>query len=166
MTPPQSMRCNTYKMSNSAFSQLDFRKWFDRMQPQTIAIATWLLYIDGVFSFINYLDKSTGDIYGFWRFYGGPMSLVALVFVLAFPAGGFLIANGKKLGWYVALLAAFSPFILRLCWKFIGSDIWASQVTLRDIIIGSSLVNFMFEAALPALLIHPMSRNYVKNWLR
>ena len=125
-----------------------------------------MLYIDGVFSFLNYLDKSTGDIYGFWRYYGGLMSLVALVFVFAYPAGGFLIANGKKLGWYVALVAAFSPFILRLCLKFIGSDFLSSQVTVRDIVIGSSFVNFMFEAALPALLIHPMSRNYVKNWLR
>lgn len=166
MTRRQCMKCNTCVMSNNAFSQLDFRKWFDRMQPQTVAIATWLLYIDGVFSFLNYLDKSTGDIYGFWGFYGGPMSLVSLLFVFTFPAGGFLIANGKKLGWYVALVAAFSPFILRLCLKLIGSDFWSSQLSLKDIIIGSSFVNFMFEAALPALLLHPMSRNYAKSWLR
>jgi predicted ferric reductase len=154
------MRCNTCLMSNSAFSQLDFRKWFDRMQPQTVAIATWLLYIDGVFNFLHYLDKN--EVYGAWRWNGGPMSLVALLAALAFPIGGFLIANGKKFGWYIALVAAFSPFFLRIMWRLLEND----MMTVKDIVIGSTFVNFMFEAALPALLLHPMSRSYVKTWLR
>jgi hypothetical protein len=149
-------------MSNSAFSQLDFRKWFDRMQPQTVAIATWLLYIDGVFNFLHYLDKNEVYVYGAWRWNGGPMSLVALLAALAFPIGGFLIANGKKLGWYIALVAAFSPFFLRIMWRLLEND----MMSVKDIVIGSTFVNFMFEAALPALLLHPMSRSYVKTWLR
>lgn len=157
------MRCNTYGMSNSDFSNLDFRKWFDRMQPQTVAIATWLLYLDGVFNFLHYLDQN--EIYGLWRWRGGPMSLVALLSIAAFPAGGFLIANGKKIGWIFALAAGLSPFVLRIMWKLLESDI-SSQFGIQDVIIGSSYVNFMFEVALPALLLHPMTRNYVKNWLR
>ena len=159
------MRCNTCLMSNSAFSQLDFRKWFDRMQPQTVAIATWLLYIDGVFNFLHYLDKNEAfknEVYGAWHLNGGPMSLVALLSVLAFPIGGFLVANGKKMGWYIALIAAFSPFFLRLFGRLLEND----MMTIKDIVIGSTFVNFMFEAALPALLLHPMSRSYVKTWLR
>lgn len=164
MTPVPCMRCNTYGMANSAFSQLDFRKWFDRMQPQTVAIATWLLYIDGAFNFLHYLDKN--EVYGAWRWNGGIMAVVAFLFVLAFPIGGFLLANGKKMGWYVALAAAFSPFVLRLLWKVLENDLWASQMSVKTIVIGSTYVNFMFEAALAALLLHPMSRNYVKTWLR
>jgi hypothetical protein len=157
-------------MSNSAFSQLDFRKWFDRMQPQTIAIASWLLYLDGLFSLLNYLDYR--DIYGAWRANGGPISFLALFFVLAFPVGAFLMANGKRLGWYISLVAAFSPFILRAMWKLFSNDVLlsidflASQWTIRDIIFGTSFISFMFEAVLPALLLHTMSRNYVKIWLR
>lgn len=151
-------------MSNNAFSQLDFRKWFDRMQPQTIAIATWLLYIDGVFNLLAYLDQQ--DIYGAWRWRGGLMSVIALLFVLAFPIGGFLMANGKKLGWYIALGAGFSPFILRALWRLLENDRLTSGLSIRDVVIGTSFLNFMFEAVLPALLLHNMSRNYVKIWLR
>lgn len=148
-------------MSNSAFSQLDFRKWFDRMQPQTVAIATWLLYFDGVFNLLHYLDRN--EIYGYWRAVGGPVSILALISVLCFPAGGFLMANGKKLGWMIAVGASFSPFLLRLIWKI---DSPYPGITVQDVIVGSSYVNFMFEAALCALLLHTMTRNYVKTWLR
>jgi hypothetical protein len=148
-------------MSNSAFSQLDFRKWFDRMQPQTVAIATWLLYFDGVFNFLYFLDAR--DVYGYWRIAGGPVALLALLFIVSFAAGGFLMANGKKLGWFVALAASFSPFILRL---FQEVDSPIAGISLDYIIVGSSYVNLMFEGALCALLLHPMSRSYVKTWLR
>ena len=36
---------------------LDPRKWFDRMQPQTMQIATWLLYLNGFFALIGFMDK-------------------------------------------------------------------------------------------------------------
>jgi len=45
-------------MFSRAFSELDSRKWFDRMHPQTLAIGTWLLYLDGVFALLGFLDKS------------------------------------------------------------------------------------------------------------
>jgi hypothetical protein len=73
------------------------------------------------------------------------------------------MANGKKLGWFVALAASFSPFLLRVLWRIDNPD---RGITVQDIIIGSSYINFMFEAALCALLLHTMTRNYVKVWLR
>ena len=161
MTQVPCMRCNTYVMSNSAFSQLDFRKWFDRMQPQTVAFATWLLYFDGVFNLLHFLDGN--EIYGYWRERGGLYSILSLFFVLCFPAGGLLMANGKKVGWILALIASFSPVALRVLLKF---DSPFTGISTQDMIIGSSYVNFMFEAALCALLLHTMTRNYVKTWLR
>ena len=147
-------------MFKKAFTGLDPKKWFDRMQPQTIAIATWLLYFEGGFTFLYWLDGA--DIHGFWKQQGGIGSLLAFASILSFPAAGFLMANGKKLGWVVAIAASFSPFVLRALWKIDADTIW----TWQDVIIGRSYVNFLFEAALCALLLHPMSRQYAKSWLR
>ncbi|MFM8626682.1 MAG: hypothetical protein ACKOCC_07015 [Actinomycetota bacterium] len=147
-------------MFRRALDGLDARRWFDRMWPQTLAIAVWLLYIDGVFNLLAILDRR--DIWGMWRVEGGPGALVAFVALLAYPAGGFLMANGKLLGWWVALGAAVAPWILRIWWKV---GVWP-EVSLEWVIVGGSYVNLMFEAALVALLVHPMSRNHARTWFR
>lgn len=146
-------------MFRRAYTDLDPKKWFDRMQPQTIAIATWLLYFEGGFTFLYWLDGA--DIHGFWRQRGGPFALVAFFSILAFPLSGFLMANGKRLGWYIGLFAAFSPFFLRLMWRFSANVIWDWQT----VVVGRSMFNFMFEVALCGLLLHTMSRSYVRTWL-
>lgn len=147
-------------MLQNAFKNLDGRKWFDRMQPQTLSIATFLLYIDGVFSFLRFLDRN--DIEGYMRMQGGFYALLTFAFIVCFPAGAFLMANGKLFGWYLSLLAAFSPFILRAVFKFSV----APYETLEYVLKGNSYVNLMFEVALCALLLHSMTQNYVKQWLR
>lgn len=146
-------------MFQRAFTDLDPKKWFDRMHPQTLAIATWLLYIDGVFTLLSYFD-GTGFNFFFSRFsLGGLLSLTACV---AFGLGGFLMANGKRLGWYVALGAAVSPFLLRFYLSLSQPDL---NISISWILDGGSLVNFVFEAALVALLVHNMTRSYVHRWL-
>lgn len=72
------------------------------------------------------------------------------------------MANGKLFGWYLSLIAAFSPFILRAIFKLTLADF----VSWKDVIVGNSYVNLMFEVALCALLLHSMTQNYVKQWLR
>ncbi|MGA0862440.1 MAG: hypothetical protein ACO3RB_00965 [Ilumatobacteraceae bacterium] len=147
-------------MFQHAFRDLDRRRWFDRMHPQTLAIATWLLYIDGVFNVLAFLDRQS--IWGYWRLQGGvglPLTLLALV---AYPLGGFLMANGKRLGWWIAVGAAASPWILRLVWK--STVYW--DVSLEWLLVGDTYVSFMFEAALLALLVHPMSRSHAERWMR
>jgi len=150
---------HTYEMLFNAFKHLDVRKWFDRMQPQTVSIATILLYINGAFAFLRFLDRT--DIEGYMRVYGGLHALITIGFILCFPLGGFLMANGKLFGWYVSLLAAFSPFILRTIFKVTIADLMGWQ----DVIVGGSYVNLKFEIALCALLLHPMSQEFVKRWL-
>lgn len=147
-------------MLQNAFKNLDARKWFDRMQPQTLSIATFLLYIDGVFAFLRFLDRS--DVEGYMRYQGGFYALLTFVFIVCFPAGGYLMANGKLFGWYVALIASFSPFILRVIFKLTLADF----ATWRDVIVGNSYVSLMFEVALIALLLHSMTQQFVKQWLR
>lgn len=146
-------------MLANAFKDLNPRKWFDRMQPQTVSIATILLYINGAFAFLRFLDRT--DVEGYMRVYGGLHALITIVLILCFPLGGFLMANGKLFGWYISLLAAFSPFILRIIFKVTIADLMA----WRDVIVGGSYVNLMFEIALCALLLHSMSQEYVKRWL-
>ncbi|MEN9553512.1 MAG: hypothetical protein RLY24_1107, partial [Actinomycetota bacterium] len=114
----------------------------------------------GVFALLRFLDRT--DVEGYMRVYGGLHAVIAFGFILCFPLGGFLMANGKLLGWYVSLLAAFSPFILRAIFKTTIADLMG----WRDVIVGSSYVNLMFEVALCALLLHSMSQDYVKRWLR
>lgn len=147
-------------MLQNAFRDLEPRKWFDRMHPQTLSIATFLLYIDGVFALLRFLDRN--DIEGYLRMDGGIFALVTFALIACYPLGGFLMANGKLLGWYVAIVASFSPFLMRAIFKVDLADFYP----WRDVVTGGSLVNLMFEVALCALLLHPMSRTYVQRWLR
>lgn len=137
---------------------LDPRKWFDRVQPQTMQIATWLLYLNGFFALIGFMDKS--DWIGFARADKGLLgSLVGLLVVASFIGGGFLMANDRKLGYKLALVAAFSPFALRI-W-ILGSF---PGYNIIDKITGKDTIGFIFEAALCALLLHPQSREHQRVW--
>ena len=137
---------------------LDPRKWFDRMQPQTMQIATWLLYLNGFFALIGFMDKS--DWIGFARVDKGALgSLIGLVVVASFIGGGYLMANDRKIGYRLALIAAFSPFALRIwiLWSYPG---WGAI----DKVTGNDTIGFIFEAALCALLLHPQSREHQRLW--
>ena len=137
---------------------LDPRKWFDRMQPQTMQIATWLLYLNGFFALIGFMDKS--DWIGFARVDKGALgSLIGLVVVASFIGGGYLMANDRRIGYRLALVAAFSPFILRIwiLWSYPG---WGAI----DKVTGNDTIGFIFEAALCALLLHPQSREHQRLW--
>jgi hypothetical protein len=118
----------------------------------------WLLYLNGFFALIGFMDKS--DWVGFARVSKGSLgSLVGLFVVLSFIGGGFLMANDRKIGYKLALVAAFSPFALRIwiMWSVPG-------IGVLDRITGSDTIGFIFEAALCALLLHPQSREHQRVW--
>jgi hypothetical protein len=147
----------------NAFSDIDKRKWFDRMHPQTLGIATWLLYLDGVFATLGFLDKS--NEFGFLRVIGPVTGIIGLASCLCFFGSGFLMANGKLLGWYIGIAASFSPLLARFIISIHQQNLGYS-ISLADRITGGDLIGFMFEAALVVLLLHPMSRSYARTWLR
>lgn len=130
------------------------------MHPQTLSIATFLLYIDGVFAFLGFLDGNSVE--GYLRRDGGVLALLTFAFILCYPLGGFLMANGKLLGWYVSIAASFSPFAIRAMFRLGPGDMYP----WREVLTGGSLVNLMFEVALCALLLHPMSSSHARRWLR
>lgn len=140
-------------------SQLDFKKWFDRFQPQTLQIATWLLYLNAFFALVDWLGRTSWI--GLARYKDGTLgSLMGLAIIVAYVAGAFLMANDRRLGWRIAVVAAFSPFLLRF---WVLRDVFA---TLWDKLTGGRVISVMFEVALCALLLHPQSREHQRVWYR
>ena len=138
--------------------QLNPRKWFDRMQPQTMQIATWLLYLNGFFALISFMDNR--DWIGYARVDKGAFgTLIGILVVGSFIGGGFLMANDRKFGYTLALVAAFSPFALRIwvLWSYPGFN-------AIDKFTGNDTIGFIFEAALCGLLLHPQSREHQRLW--
>ena len=138
---------------------LDTRRWFDRTQPQTLQIATWLMYFAGGFDLLYFIGNDNWPAVA--RVTKGALgAIVALVVIASYIGGAFLMANERKLGYYFALFAGFSPFLLRF-WIYSGTG-----VTMSDKITGGNLIGFIFEAALCALLLHPQSRDYQRIWFQ
>lgn len=77
----------------------------------------------------------------------------------AYVLGGLGLANEEKRGYPVAVVAAFSPFILRAYLSF--------QVGVLELgfILGfKQPLSLLFEVALIGLLLHTQSKSYVKTW--
>lgn len=145
---------------------LNPKKWFDRMQPQTLQIATWLLYLNGFFALMSVFDK-TGYL-GYIRFRFGFGLLIDLIVVAFHVIGGFLMANDRKLGYRLAVLAAFSPFILRSVAMADLRSQYGMSISLMDYVLGrplgGGLITIVFDAALVALLLHRQSRDHQRIW--
>jgi hypothetical protein len=122
------------------------QRWVNQSQPQTLVIATWLLYVNAVFSVLDVLR-------------GGNVLRAGLLVTLYYAIrigggvmGGYGIANEKKWGYYLGIAAAVAPFVLRL-------------LVFGNPFVGD-LIGMAFEIALVALLLHPMSRSYEKVWFK
>ena len=165
MCPLGSSCCHTAEMQN-----INFKKWFDRMQPQTLQIATWLLYFDGFFALMSVLDKS-GHL-GYLRYRYSFGFLLGLVSVALYAFGGLLMANERKIGYKLSVAAAFSPIVLRfLAVRSVASDYSLNTpVKFTDYftgrIFGGSLISIAFDIALIALLLHTQSREHQRIWYR
>jgi len=112
-------------------------KWVNQFQPQTLYMATILCYVDAVFGLI----------------FGG-LYLLNLLIVGCLAVGAFGIANEKKWGYAVAVGGA----VLQVLWLLFvfGAEVFTTTV----------VISFLFDAALVALLLHPMSREYQRIWFK
>ena len=70
-------------------------------------------------------------------------------------AAAFGIANEKKWGYRLGIAAAIAPLALV-----------ALDVVLNVINVRVDLIGIMFDIALVALLLHPMSKDYAKVWFK
>jgi hypothetical protein len=113
------------------------RRFLNRSQPQTLYIAVILCYIDLV---RNLLTPSLGGL---------------VLAGIALAAGGYGIANEQKWGYSLAVGA--SVFQVILLFGYFGSDTLTALGPLLDL---------LFDGALVALLLHPLSRDYQRIWFR
>ena len=78
------------------------RRWVNRHQPQTLVLATVLLYMEGLFNLAR----------------GGGLLLVGL----GMAAAGFGIANDRRWGWWLGVTMAGLSVVARLTWFGYGSS--------------------------------------------
>lgn len=134
------------------------RRWYNPNVPQTLSIAQILLYLNGAFALLDALTSRRGS------------ELVRLLFLAsaaAYAFGAYGIANEKKIGWQVGVAAAFSPFVIRFIdiQTAAGSFFSFSEKIRYTLGLSSrGLLSVIFDVALIALLLHPMSRNHQKIW--
>jgi len=125
---------------------MERRRWLNPGQPQTLVIATFLLYINAAFAVLELLR--VGRVIN--------LSAIGLVYYAITIAGGVLggygIANERRWGYVLALVTAFAPFAL--AFYILGNPFAAPILTL------------IFEIALVALLLHTQSREYQKIWFK
>jgi hypothetical protein len=114
-------------------------KFLNQSQPQTLVIATLLLYLDAVFGLFGLL---------------GALLPIGLLVIVGLAAGGFGIANEWKWGYSLAVAAAVVQVALLLA--FFGVGVFDFPVIL----------SLLFDGALVALLLHPESRNYHRIWFK
>lgn len=121
---------------------MDSPRWFDKSLPQTLQIATMLLYMNAVLSLLF-----------------SSHSLLVLLPAVAEAVGAYGIANARRWGYITAVAGALFPLaILLIEMLTFGASIFS--------IIFSNPLTLMFEVALVALLLHPQSREHQKIWFR
>lgn len=78
------------------------RRWVNRHQPQTLVLATVLLYMEGLFNLAR----------------GAGLLLVGL----GMAGAGFGIANDRRWGWWLGITMAGLSVVARLTWFGYGSS--------------------------------------------
>jgi hypothetical protein len=77
---------------------MESRRWINQTQPQTLQIAVFLLYFNGIFALL----------------FGGLFSVWGLAFAAGCIGAGYGIANERKWGYGLGVGVALFPFVLLL----------------------------------------------------
>jgi hypothetical protein len=120
-------------------------RWLDRTQPQTLYIATLLMYFNAALSLLFGATRYNTSVFGIHH---GSL-LIGLLLIAGEIGGAWGIANEKKWGYIVALVVAF---------------LLLAETVLS--FYSGALLTLIFEIALVALLLHPQSREYRRIWFR
>jgi uncharacterized membrane protein (DUF2068 family) len=113
------------------------RRWLNSSQPPTLQNAVVLCYLDAVLGLFSALVA-------------GGVGLLLLVPILL-GVGGLGIANEKRWGYWLAVVLAGLSLLLAVVVMALSPGIGA-------------VLNLLFDGALVALLLHPMSRQYQRLW--
>lgn len=114
-------------------------RWTSPNQPQTLQIAVFLMYFRAIFSLLGA------------RVLFVPPAFV-LPLIIGLVAGALGIANEKRWGYIVGLAVAVIPVLYEIRFLVQGEY--------------EVLIQLLFDGALLALLLHPMSRDYQRIWFK
>jgi hypothetical protein len=147
------------------------RRWVNPSQPDLLQIATFIGYFRAVFVLLFGLDFQfiafplsdvSARAVGSGATISNPLLRIGLPVLLA--GGGYLLSQGRRLGWQLLLAGAALPLLARLLLAF--------GIYLGEVDLGSGFsplsydeIGLLFEVALVGLLVHPRSREYQKIWL-
>lgn len=120
------------------------RVWVNRNQPQTLYIAQLLLYFRGGIALV------------FGVLLGGSLTLLSLLFAVAEVAAGYGIANERRWGYWLGVSVAAIALLVALL-------VLLQNFGRFDRLFGQS-IGVLFDVALVALLLHPMSLGYQRYW--
>lgn len=137
------------------------RRWINQGLPQTLQIATFLLYFGAfwaVLGNVSYLGLAlTGSKLNGALFAGQAAQqidqLARLFVVVGGVAAGYLIANNRRMGYIIGVAVAALPLL-------------GSVLVILRFQLTPDLVGLLFDIALFALLLHPQSRDYVRLWFK
>jgi hypothetical protein len=114
------------------------RKFLNQAQPQTLVLATLLLYINAAFGLLSF----------------GVLSALGLLLVVGLAIGGYGIANEWR--WAYGVAVAASIVQLALFFALLGFTIFQFPY----------IITLLFDGALVGLLLHPESRSYQRIWFK
>jgi len=120
-------------------------RYFDPSQPQTLQIATLLLYFEAAFGLLSLVLGGGGSL--------------GLLFIAAYGGGAYGMANEKKWGYRLATGAACVRLGLIV---FLILD--AGGPLGFALLPTGAVIELIFAVALAALLLHEQSREYQRIW--
>ena len=118
------------------------RVWVNPRQPQTLYIAQMLMYFQGGFTLVFTV---LGTRY---------LTIYSLLIAVGKVMSAFGIANERRWGYRLGVVVAVLPLVGLAVLVVIDSLGW----------LWSDLIGLLFDIALLALLLHPMSRGYQRYW--
>jgi hypothetical protein len=118
-------------------------RWLDKTQPQTLMMATLLMYVNAGWALLGFLGSLHSLV-------SSALGLLFLFVLIIGPlAAGWGVANERKWGyWLGVVLAVVTVGYLIYHFSFV------------------SLFSLLFYGALVALLLHPQSRAYRRIWFK
>jgi len=136
------------------------RRWTNNSQPQTLQIAVFLLYSRAVFGLIFGNNRIWFQAAVFELTKSASSLNVGRVLwgasIVASAAGAYGIANEKRWGYRLGLVAAIAPLAARLI-----------VLALNQISpFNGDIISLMFDIALVVLLLHPQTREYERIWFK
>jgi hypothetical protein len=116
-------------------------RWIDRSQPQRLVQGTMMLYVTAAFDVLN------GALLA-----GSSLGLLFLVIAAAKVAGGYGIANEKRVGYIAGSVAAVVSVLLSII-LLPGNPVFG-------------LLGLAIDVWVAWMLLHETSRGYQKIWFK